>query len=64
MSKPDLFATTRQLTGLPYIHRAYVYSRASGKPIKACLHNHRGQTFAQACADKMLRQSKRKEPKP
>ena len=64
MQMDRYYATTRQLTGLPYIHYAYVYDRMTGKPIMACKHNHAtsrrskkpGQRLAQECADRMLRQ--------
>lgn len=60
MSKrPRIFATTRQITGTPYIHHAYVYE--GNRVIRACKHphgarTHRGAVLAQACADKMLRE--------
>lgn len=53
------FPTTRQLTGLPHFHRAYVYDLEIGKVVKACEHNHRGQKYAKRCADKMLKQVRR-----
>jgi hypothetical protein len=54
------FATHRQVTGTPYIHRAYVY--VGNRVVLACPHQHgagsrrgRGGQLAQACADRMLR---------
>ena len=58
--RPRYFATTRQLTGLPYLHHAYVYDRTTGKSVASCTHHHgerggRGQEKAQRCAARMLR---------
>jgi hypothetical protein len=47
-------AVTRQLTGTPHINHAYIYSKITGKVVKACSHNHRHQHMAQKCANKML----------
>ena len=62
------YATTRQLTGTPYIYHAYVYDRASGRPVMSCSHHHRtsghsnkpGQRLAQECAERMLARQLRK----
>lgn len=64
------FATTRQLTGTPYIFYAYVYDRETGKVVASCMHRHgerrshnpatgatirRGDHAAKKCAERMLR---------
>lgn len=49
------FAATRQLTGTPYIHHAYVYDRETGKPVLSCTHRHGRVTAAWTCAERMLR---------
>lgn len=58
------FATTRQVTGDPMRHYAYVMDRETGKPVRTCNHNHRsrlgcggmnGEHYAMECAKKMLR---------
>ncbi len=48
-----LFATERQMTGTPLVHRAYVYS--GNKAIWACAHNHRSSQHAMDCAESRLR---------
>lgn len=57
--RPRVFATTRQLTGTPYIHHGYVYD--GNVVVRACNHQHgarghEGAQKARACADRMLRQ--------
>jgi len=60
----ELFAATRQVTGDPSRHLAYVYDRSTGRPVKTCEHVHRsrlrfggknGAYYAMRCAEKMLR---------
>jgi hypothetical protein len=64
MTECRLFATTRQVTGDPLRHYAYVMDRMTGRPVCTCTHEHRsrlhrggknGAFYAQQCADKMLR---------
>jgi recombinational DNA repair protein (RecF pathway) len=50
-----LVATTRQLTGRPTWHRAYVLDHSSGRFVCACTHNHRSSRTAEACAERMVR---------
>jgi hypothetical protein len=45
---------TRQFTGTPRVHRAYVLNRTTGQIIEACGHRHRTPCGASKCADKML----------
>jgi hypothetical protein len=54
-----LFATTRQLTGTPMIHQAYVYD--GNRVVMACKHQHGrngrgGSGKPQRCANRMLDQ--------
>ncbi len=58
-----LVATTRQLTGTPYLHHAYVYW--GGQLEASCLHRHgergrQGHRKAQACAGRMLRRVRKR----
>lgn len=46
---------TRQITGTPRVHHAYVYDRATGKVLAACSHKHRSQRAALACASRLIR---------
>ncbi len=46
--------TTRQFTGTPYVHRAYVHNRTTGRFVEACGHRHRTVGSASRCADRML----------
>jgi hypothetical protein len=53
-----LFATHRQLTGMPYLHHGYVYE--GNRAIWSCTHHHGergrpGAVTAQACAERALR---------
>lgn len=57
MSARKLFATTRQFTGTPRIHRAYVYE--DNHVVWTCEHNHRKAKTAQACANRHLTPKKR-----
>ena len=67
--RPRIFGTTRQLTGAPYIHHAYVCD--GNKVVMACTHRHgarrsldpisgevknQGAPAARACAERMLRE--------
>lgn len=65
MKPSELRATTRQLTGTPYIHHAYVYD--GNKVIASCTHRHGerrgagpGIVHAQRCAARMLRRAIRR----
>lgn len=58
-TRSRVFATYRQITGLPYINHAYVYD--GNVVVRSCRHRHgargrHGAQKAQACADRMLRQ--------
>lgn len=53
------FATTRQFTGTPLVHRGYVYDRTTGKVVIACRHRHRYQDRAGMCAERLLRAVRR-----
>lgn len=53
----ELVAWTRQVTGRPYVHRAYVY--AGKKVVAACSHDHRSGRTAVKCADRMKRRLER-----
>lgn len=46
--------TTRQFTGTPHVHRAYVLNKTSGKIVEACGHRHRTAKAAQSCANEMM----------
>lgn len=50
---PRVYAITRQFTGAPRQHRAYVY--AGNRVLVACPHRHRFYRTAQACAERMLK---------
>jgi hypothetical protein len=59
-TRPRVFATHRQLTGIPYIHHAYVY--VGNVVVASCTHKHgerrsvtSGAVTAQACAERMMR---------
>lgn len=45
---------TRQFTGTPRVHRAYVLNRTTGKIVEACGHRHRTEKGARGCAERML----------
>lgn len=45
---------TRQFTGVPWVHRAYVLNRTTGKIVEACGHQHRTPRGASQCAERML----------
>ncbi len=47
-----LSTRTRQLTGTPIVYRAYVIRRFA--IIKHCVHNHRSDRTAEACAKRMV----------
>lgn len=57
MSTSRYFTHTRQLTGRPLNHHAYVYDRLARpmRPVASCLHLHRSVSAAQRCANRMLR---------
>ncbi len=46
--------TTRQFTGTPHVHRAYVLNRTTGKIVEACGHRHRNNVTAARCAETMM----------
>lgn len=46
--------TTRQFTGTPHVHRAYVLNRTTGKIVEACGHRHRTDKAAKGCAESMM----------
>lgn len=46
--------TTRQFTGTPGVHRAYVLNRTTGQYVEACGHKHRTFHAAHNCADRMF----------
>ena len=57
------FASTRQVTGDPLRHMAYVMDRQTGKIVCSCKHRHvsklrfggkNGAYYAMRCAEKML----------
>ncbi len=50
----ELQPLTRMFTGTPWIHRAYVLNRTSGKIVEACGHRHRTHDGAVRCAERML----------
>lgn len=39
-SSERYFATTRQVTSVPYVYHAYVYDRTTGKVVMGCTHRH------------------------
>jgi hypothetical protein len=47
-----MHVTTRQLTGTPRVHHAYIY--AGNKVVAACTHRHRSSVVAQRCGADML----------
>jgi hypothetical protein len=58
------FAATRQVTGDPMRHLAYIIDRSTGKPVCTCQHRHvsrlrhggkNGAFYAMRCAERMLR---------
>jgi hypothetical protein len=50
----SLQPTTRQFTGTPHVHRAYVLNRTTGKFVEACGHKHRTFMGAAKCSDRLL----------
>jgi hypothetical protein len=48
----DLYAVTRQITGRPTEHRAYVLNRATGTFVSWCDHRHRSTAAAYVCAER------------
>jgi hypothetical protein len=64
MVRQRLFASTRQATGDPSRHYAYVIDSSTGRTIAACQHRHvsqlrqggkNGEYYAMQCAERMLR---------
>ena len=53
----EFFPWTRQVTGLPYLHHAYVYEGV--KVVSACSHAHRSRAAAMTCATRMLHRIRR-----
>ncbi len=71
MTAQRFFATTRQVTGDPLRHYAYVMDRSTGRPVCSCSHRHvsrlarggkNGAFYAMQCAKRMLRQMQRSAP--
>jgi len=68
MAERTRFITmTRQITGRPSDHHAYVFDRERARIVQACSHFHTrlrgksGQHYAQLCAERMLRRQLRHE---
>lgn len=51
------FAWTRQFTGTPRVHRAYVRDRETGRAVEGCSHRHRSERTAMKCAEQLLNRS-------